>query len=290
MQCPDSSRNTVANSTAAVATFYYLGNKIMALYYWQKSNGLANFGDYAGVYLYHKITGQRPSRRRPGEKHWVTIGSLLSYHHLTPHSMIWGTGIISSQATFPAPASIFAVRGPLSRDQCLAQGYSCPKIYGDPALLLPRFYSGSRTRRIPLGIILHHRDMVPTSRKSGTRYITLTHDDGDDEAFESIVDKITNCQVVVSSSLHGIIVAHAYGIPAIWCTFGRQVGPDDTKFLDYYQGIGITTVTSPLVIGDEVLTLAQWRSAIRDFPQPSFPINTDALWLSCPFRNYTTII
>jgi pyruvyltransferase len=256
----------------------------MALYYWRKSSRVANFGDYAGPYLYAKITGRRARTRLEGEHHWVTVGSLMSYQHLTPHSRVWGSGMLRAGARFPRPLSIAAVRGPFTRQRCLAQGYTCPAVYGDPALLLPRLYQPAVHKRYHVGIILHHREVPPTIIPPGICYITLTHADGDDQAFERVIDQIAKCRLIASSSLHGIIVAHAYGIPALWCQFAKPVGPDTVKFLDYYHGIGVTEVTAPIIVGTATWDWRQWRHAIKGYPQPSFPIDTTAIWQSCPYR------
>jgi hypothetical protein len=44
----------------------------------------------------------------------------------------------------------------------------------------------------------------------------------------------------VSSSLHGIILAHAYGIPVAWTEFSTGLKGDGVKFLDHYASVGIT--------------------------------------------------
>lgn len=258
----------------------------MALYYWRKNATTANFGDYVGPYLFWKITGNRPRQRQPHRAHWVTVGSLLSPQHINAESRVWGSGILKARARFPRPSSIAAVRGPYSRQRCLAQGYSCPEVYGDPALLLPRVYRPRPQRmRYDVGIVLHHQEKPPPKVPAGVCYITLLHRDGDNRAFESIIDRMCSCRCVASSSLHGIIVAHAYGIPAAWCQFGKRVGPDNIKFLDYYHGLGLKQVSTPLVAENAIRwTAVQWCRAIQAFPQPVFPVNTEALWKSCPFR------
>jgi hypothetical protein len=47
----------------------------------------------------------------------------------------------------------------------------------------------------------------------------------------------------VSSSLHGIIIAHSYGIPAAWIAISEIHGSGvsaDFKFLDYYSSVGLS--------------------------------------------------
>ena len=59
---------------------------------------------------------------------------------------------------------------------------------------------------------------------------------------EAFIDEIHECEAVLSTSLHGLIVCHAYGIPARWCevTGGEQSIPGDgTKFRDYLLSVGV---------------------------------------------------
>jgi hypothetical protein len=44
--------------------------------------------------------------------------------------------------------------------------------------------------------------------------------------------------MIVSSSLHGLIIAHAYGREAAWLKFSDRPLGDDFKFRDYWASIG----------------------------------------------------
>jgi hypothetical protein len=41
----------------------------------------------------------------------------------------------------------------------------------------------------------------------------------------------------MSSSLHGLVLANAYGIGAVWLKCYDTLGGDDTKFLDYFASV-----------------------------------------------------
>ena len=54
--------------------------------------------------------------------------------------------------------------------------------------------------------------------------------------YKSVIDKIVSCKKVYSSSLHGIILAEAYGVPAIF--FRGIPAVIDFKYKDYYASTG----------------------------------------------------
>jgi hypothetical protein len=49
---------------------------------------------------------------------------------------------------------------------------------------------------------------------------------------------IAAAEVVISSSLHGIVFAHAYNRPAVWLKLSDRVIGAGFKFHDYYGSIG----------------------------------------------------
>jgi pyruvyltransferase len=199
-----------------------------------------NFGDWVGPYLYVKLTGHEPSFRVPDslsrETVYVTAGSVLEL--VRENCIVWGSGIKAASVTFPKPWRIHAVRGPHSRQRVLELGYECPEVFGDPAILLPRVY---RPRgNVPpatVGIIPHFRDYDDVvswyAADPDVRVIDVRH------SLERVVDEIAACSVTVSSSLHGIIVSHAYGVPCVWTRLSDRLSGDGIKFRDYFASAGI---------------------------------------------------
>ena len=58
-------------------------------------------------------------------------------------------------------------------------------------------------------------------------------------SIEEVIDKMLSCERIISTSLHGVIVAHSYKIPALWLKYGDKLAGDDIKFYDYYESVGI---------------------------------------------------
>jgi hypothetical protein len=53
------------------------------------------------------------------------------------------------------------------------------------------------------------------------------------QPWPTMVGNITRCKMLVSSSLHGVILADAFGVPVRWMHKATSVSPD--KFYDYFQ-------------------------------------------------------
>jgi pyruvyltransferase len=202
--------------------------------FWMVSN---NFGDALNPYIYEKITGKVPTLipKDSPESKLIMIGSILN--HANESSIVWGAGLARLTDTVNPKCDIRAVRGPISRQIALGCGASCPEIYGDPALLLPRFYPANRTDEFILGIIPHVVDYDAVVRAYGNYEQVRIIDLRDDT--EDVIDDIIECQNIISSSLHGLIAADTYGIPSYWVEFSDKVLGDYTKFYDYFESVGI---------------------------------------------------
>jgi hypothetical protein len=240
-----------------------------------------NFGDWVGPYLFLRLTGREPYFRLPDglsrSTVYFTAGSILGL--VESNCIVWGSGIIAHGQRFPRPWRTHAVRGPYTRRAFLDQGYECPEVYGDPAILLPRVYDGSRQKTHELGVIPHFRDYPEVAAwyrdDPAIKIIDVRH------ALEKVVDDITACRATVSSSLHGVIVSHAYGIPSAWVRFSDRLGGDGVKFLDYFASAGVADAAAVDV--RQRIDGTRLREMALAAVQPRLEPLMDPLLRACPF-------
>jgi hypothetical protein len=215
------------------------------LFWWNEiklmSKSKENYGDALGPYLVKKISKKEVVWVLPKKFYikilwrpiYVTIGSVLA--HVNENCIIWGSGIIQKNQSV-APATFLAVRGPQTRKSLMAQGYNVPEVYGDPALLLPLYYNPKVEKTYPLGIVPHYTDYKQVyemyEHVPHILVIDLMSTD-----IEATTDLLLKCERIVSSSLHGLIVSHAYGIPAVWVEFSDKLFGDGIKFQDYFEAV-----------------------------------------------------
>lgn len=201
------------------------------------AKGRENIGDSIVPWLIESISGKVFPYSNPREAsgtHLFSIGSILQY--ADRDSVIWGSGLISSKSRpHSIPSRILAIRGPLTRNRLVELGATVRDVYGDPAILVPKFINVQPQReRFKIGLIPHYVDKPIIERcpiwKSSSRLVC----DVETADIQRFVNEITSCDVVVSSSLHGIILSEAFNIPAIWAVFDDGVIGDGFKFYDYY--------------------------------------------------------
>lgn len=210
--------------------------------WWMKTPYPGNFGDILSPWVVEHVGGV-PPRFGQREAGLLAIGSIIKF--ATGRSTVWGSGTPRLGDALSADARYLAVRGPITRSEVLASGGNCPEVYGDPGLLLPRFIPHpSRKPRYRLGFIRHVNHNACPLEFDGVLDIRLS---GVGEEFlHHVVAQITDCERIISTSLHGVIVSHAYGIPARWAEFGDDAGRlagDGTKFEDYFLSVKVPVQT-----------------------------------------------
>ncbi len=196
--------------------------------YW--FNNVKNVGDMLSPVTIKGVTGVTPEWSDVTPEitpRVVGLGSIMNA--VRPGDMVWGTGCMTERYYDMTGMHVLAVRGPLTA-KCL--GVDVP--FGDPALLMPRFYKPSTyLPRHEVGIVPHYVDYAQVKdRKDDIPVIDVRM------AWQKTIDYITSCDVIVSSSLHGIIIAEAYGIPAVWVRISGRVIGGSFKFDDYYLSTG----------------------------------------------------
>lgn len=208
-----------------------------------------NWGDALNKYLVEKISGKTAystisTFKLPQKKAYSVIGSILSFHNLN-NIEVWGTGVISDNVTIEGkPIKVHALRGPLTAGYLKSKGIESPDIYGDPAILLPLFYTPKVEKKYKLGVILHKLDRDDES------YEDLLSTKGvlDIDIYSgttNFIDQVASCEFIASSSLHGLIAADSYNIPRTWLHGGAVEKHDRFKFDDYFLGMGFTDSINP---------------------------------------------
>lgn len=206
------------------------------LYYWSPENGSVNFGDWLSDIVVRKILTSRHltlDDQVEKQERLLAVGSILHYANSGDH--IWGTGWngkIPEKYFTARDLTVHAVRGPLTRH--FLQGYDIdvPEIYGDPALLIPHIFK-DRFR------VTGERDYVVVPNLHD---LSLVQNEPNVVSplwsWNVVIKRIVEAKLVLASSLHGLIIAEAYGIPARYVRLSPT--EDLFKYRDYYLGTGRT--------------------------------------------------
>jgi pyruvyltransferase len=247
-----------------------------SLFYWKDT--FINFGDYISLKLVERIVGQPIKEynmhKDKGPK-LLAIGSILTFART--HDIVWGSGANGKWLDLKhyrfTRLDIRAVRGPLTRE-FLRNNFNCsvPAVYGDPALLIPYFFpefKRSPNPKYPYIIIPHYSEqkLFPKDEYENVVYPT--------EPWNEVIEKILNSAFVVSSSLHGLVVAEAFGIPARWLRITENEAI--FKYVDYYLGSGrpefafARSVEEALEMGGEKPFECDLEKLYRAFPFELWP-------------------
>lgn len=170
--------------------------------YWWRAE--VNWGDRLNWTILDKLNA-KPEWEHPLQAELVLMGSIIE--HIPP---VWTGTVCGAGKMFEdsrpdlSRAKVLAVRGKLTAEGC--RGIPKDVALGDPALLAPLWFR-QRPAIHELGIIPHWTDKELWPRfKYGHLIDPTAHP-------EQVIQDITSCRRIISSSLHGVIVADAFGIP-----------------------------------------------------------------------------
>ncbi|NVK30077.1 MAG: polysaccharide pyruvyl transferase family protein [Gammaproteobacteria bacterium] len=198
-----------------------------------------NFGDVLNPILIEGLTGKKVDHVVPiyyEEQYVSAIGSILDRSR--KNTVVWGSGFIKESSSIrERPRKICAVRGPETRRKLIEMGIDCPEIYGDPALLLPLVYSPSVDKKYKIGIVAHYVDLGNEWLRKYTKSAEVKIINPINADPLQVVNQILACEYIISSSLHGLIVADAYGVPNRWIELSNRVIGEGFKFRDYFASV-----------------------------------------------------
>ncbi len=242
----------------SIENYYsYIKDEGLLLKYWDFEN---NWGDKVNPYIVEKLTTKKvissnsifnflnkPEILGVGS---IIVGDLSNY-------VIWGSGIISEKTTLlTKPKEVLALRGYNTLNKIREVGADCD-VFGDPVLLFPEIFTAERNeKKYKYGIVPHFKD----KQSIGIRKIEALQNPeikiiDIQSGIEEFVEDVLSCENILSSSLHGLILAEAYGIPTCRLVFSEKLIGGDFKFYDYYSGVGIKTMET-VYIHDDISNLS----------------------------------
>lgn len=249
-------------------TFGFLkAEQKVSLVYFTPAKG-SNFGDALSPKIVERII-QRPLQQIPRcKQHLLALGSIL--HFAQNNDVVWGSGLngkIPLKMNKYTHLDVRAVRGPLTRDFLLAKGISCPEVYGDPALLMPLLFPELKANPTLEYIVIPNLNEIHAYEKFPNLVLPT-------EDCMVVVKKILGAKFVISGSLHGIIVAEAFGIPA---QFLRITSKENIlKYKDYYYGTGrknfrvAYSLEEAFKMGGEPMPVVNLKLLLESFPYDKF--------------------
>jgi len=240
---------------------------------------IPNWGDALNPVLVELLSG-RKVQHLDGlfYDRYLVAGSVLA--GANSRAEVWGSGFMNEGASvLQPPRAIHAVRGPLSRAALLKAGIECPEVYGDPALLLPRFFNPPVTQRYEIGIVPHYIDKGHpwVEQHKGNPHVLIVDIES---GIANVVRDVKSCKVILSSSLHGLICADAYGIPNVWIKLSDILLGGMFKFRDYRLSINAGEPFPVDIRLDPSLDDVVSKAALHELR-----IDLRKLLLACPFLN-----
>jgi len=170
----------------------------------------------------------------------------------------------------------------LTRKYLLKRGIVCPEVYGDPALLLSLYYCPKVEKKHRIGVVLHYKDQTDENKERILQafpdvfFIDIAHYNN----WLGFVDQLLSCDVILSSSLHGLIVAESYGVPNVWVKLSGNVMGGEFKFHDFFLSINRDRF-APVDLTNHA-DVNEVEEAIRSWSKGS--IDLECLINSCPFK------
>lgn len=189
----------------------------------------------------------------PWEKSMTAIGSIISW--AKKNSVVWGSGFMNEDERFQG-GETRAVRGKFTDKKLKEDGFEGCTVFGDPALLLPLWIEPQGEKKYPLSLIPHWSEVEYFKKKYGDRYHIIDLRTRD---VEKVVHQVMQSEAILSTSLHGLIVGHAYGVPSLWIKHG-YIDTDGFKFQDYFSSVDIPLYDGFENIAEILASDRAWKS------------------------------
>jgi pyruvyltransferase len=195
--------------------------------YWWRGAGNKNFGDVLGPELVKKFSRYDVEWAAPEDSELVVIGSILEHLPKGYGGTVAGIGVAHRKTRKSLEsANVLALRGMLTWE---ATGIKSVPLLADPGLIAPDLINKMPEKEYEVGVISHYSD---NSFQAGPRDLVIDIRD----PIEDVIINAAKCKKIVASSLHGLILADALGLPRMWKKYSRVQGAG-YKFHDYASSL-----------------------------------------------------
>ncbi|MDR0979819.1 MAG: polysaccharide pyruvyl transferase family protein [Candidatus Nomurabacteria bacterium] len=206
----------------------------------------SNFGDLLTPYLlesfFPNFTTEHIMPAAIAQADFFGVGSIMEWALSAKQPLtIWGSGLMLPDSQFHRQPNhqILAVRGRLTADRLGWTG-----VIGDPGLLVSRLLAPT-AKRYKYGFVPHYVDQktaiaqqISSLPNVKTIDVLNRHNLPDKLFCEQVLAECAACEAILSSSLHGLIIADALNIPNAHLLLSDGVYGDSYKFRDYYSAFG----------------------------------------------------
>lgn len=218
------------------------------LYFYRRRDGKNNFGDDLSPLLINHLLKCDVQKKSMLNADLIGIGSILSYWSNNwrasqrkildtvfrrPAPAIWGSGLIAPRPLIMPDFDILALRGPLTKSYVATDS---DIAFGDPGILASMVVQASSKSGL-IGVVPHYVDKLSPIIRELASLDGFKIIDVEGDCIE-VIQSISECDLILSSSLHGLITADSFGIPNARIKLSDKVGGGDFKFTDYYLGMG----------------------------------------------------
>lgn len=214
--------------------------KVCASNFWKADMMAVGSVFYRGNYLIGDLLGKDSLR-------YAKAMIYCAHAKMSSPVKVWGSGFLQlpsfKKPFFTRRIKVYALRGKLTRSLLDRLGLTNPSDvipYGDPGLLYAKLFGVKPMPEYDLGIVPHICD-----KAQGAKIFKLYQDLGLNVALidvvkppYEVVSSIAKCRRILSSSLHGLIVADSLSIPnahVVLSTLGHSKDDFELKFRDYYS-------------------------------------------------------
>lgn len=245
-------------------------------YWWYPREG-KNLGDELTKILLTELYQVPTEQARMEDAELISTGSLLNWmwdrdpvRNRKRRLSVVGSGfmhpnLVAERLEF---LDVYSVRGYLSTTSLFTNA-SGNVALGDPGLLVSKLFTPtSRKPHKRYGVIPHFSKVDdPALRLRWDHLPSSVSIDFRTDNLASVMEEMAACDIILSQSLHGLIIADALGIPNVWLNDGPLHSGGSYKFFDYFssidrpfgKGIAPTDVITESLIESQVFELSRMR-------------------------------